>query len=36
MVISEIITLFFYVISMAFLPAYFGSFSFLLLVRRCL
>ena len=28
MVISEVVTLFFYIISIAFLPAYFGTFSF--------
>lgn len=29
MVVSEVVTLFFYIISIAFLPAYFGlSFSF--------
>jgi hypothetical protein len=31
MVISEIVTLFFYVISIAFLPEYFGAFPGLLL-----
>jgi hypothetical protein len=31
MVISEVVTLFFYVVSMAFLPAYFGEHSNFLL-----
>jgi hypothetical protein len=32
MVISEVVTLFFYVVSMAFLPAYFGELSDCLLL----